>query len=350
MTKSNIDSHKLMYHPQRVAEYLERGDCAPIYLEIGLSNLCNHNCIFCGLDWARGKEELETKILLENLKDIGEFGVKSICFAGAGEPLLHKDFSLIVQKTKEYGMDVAFSTNTVLFNEKKAKETLPYTSWIRFSVDAATSKTHAKVHRTSEKDFPKILKNLSDAVKIKKDNNYKTTLGVQFMLLEENAHEVLKFAEICRNIGVDNLQVKPYSLNPNSQNKISIDYRRFDNIQHELESLSVSDFNVFYRVNRIQSISKEQKYNTCLGLPFIAIINERGNVEPCHLFYDVHSFSYGNIYEKKFSEIWKGNRRKNVLKKIIKRGISDCKKGCRLDSINNYLYRLKNPKEHDNFI
>ena len=60
MAKIDIDSHKLMYHPERVAEWKEKGDCYPIYVEIGLTNVCNHKCIFCGLDWARGKNILDT--------------------------------------------------------------------------------------------------------------------------------------------------------------------------------------------------------------------------------------------------------------------------------------------------
>ena len=219
MKQPEVDSHKLMYHPKRVAEWQEKNDCYPIYVEIGLTNICNHKCIFCGLDWARGTNTLKTDILLERIKEMAELGVKSICFSGAGEPLLHKDFAEIVEKTKKSGIDVSFSTNTVLFSEEKARQVLPYTSWIRFSVDAGSKKTHAKMHGTSESDFEKIIENLKNAVRIKKENNYQTTLGVQFLLMEDNAQELLEFAELCKKIGVDNLQVKPYSQNPKSINK-----------------------------------------------------------------------------------------------------------------------------------
>ena len=347
---SKIDNHKLMYHPKRVAEWLEKGDCSPIYVEVGLTNICNHECIFCGLDWARGTNTLDTKVLLENLEDMKNFGVKSICFSGAGEPLLHKDFSLFVEKTNKFGMDVSFSTNAILFNEKKAEETLPYTSWIRFSVDAATPKTHAKIHGTSEKDLPKILNNLSKAVDIKRKNNYDVTLGVQFMLLKENIPETIKFAGMCKNLGVDNLQVKPYSYNPNSLRDLKIDYNQFTNFEEELNSFSTDNFKVHYRKQRMTRIIKEQDYHKCYGLPFFAIINEEGSVAPCFLYYNIPNFSYGNIYKNKFSEIWEGKQRQTILKKIYGIGVQSCKKGCRLDSTNKYLHRVKNPEPHDNFI
>ncbi len=347
---TNVDSHKLMFHPKRVSEWIEKGDCFPIYVEIGLTNLCNHKCIFCGLDWARGNNTLKTDVLLENIKDMAEHGVKSICFSGAGEPLLHKDFSFFVKKTKDFGIDVSFSTNGILFNEKLAEETLPYLSWIRFSIDAATPETHSKIHGTSESDFQKILDNLENAVKIKKISNHRVILGVQFLLIEENSHEILKIAEICKNLGVDNLQIKPYSQNPNSINKMNIDYNKFLDLKEKLVEFNTDNFKVFFRINRLGSVSGEQDYETCFGLPFFAIINEKGNVVPCHLFYNEEDYSYGNIYEKKFSEIWQNEKRSQVIEKMTNKGIKECKKGCRLDIINKYLHRLKNPWGHDNFI
>lgn len=350
MEKSEIDSHKLMYHPKRIIEWLKTGDCFPIYVEISPTNQCNHKCVFCGLDWSKGKEYLETKVLLKTLKNMGIHQVKSVCYSGSGEPLLHKNFSLLVQKTKEYGMDVAFSTNGVLFDKIKAEECLPYTSWIRFSVNAGTTKTYAKLHGTSKKDFKIILSNLSEAVKIKKKNNYNATLGVQILLLEENANEILKLGKICRDIGVDNLQIKPYSQNPNSKNKFCIDYQKFSNLENKVKALSTDTFKIIYRSERISRIFKVKCYDLCYGLSFSTIIDSKGNVIPCEIFYKNPLYIYGNIYKNKFSEIWKSKQRQKVLKKINRKEIINCKKGCRLDLINKYLSRLKNPYDHDTFI
>jgi len=349
---TEADSHKLIYHPERVSEWIGKGDCFPIYVEIGLTNICNHKCIFCGLDWARGQDTLNINVLIDNLKDMKAHGIKSICYSGAGEPLLHKDFPFIIKFTKELGINVAFSTNAVLFDKETAEKTLPYTTWIRFSVDAATPETHAKIHGVLENDFQKILDNLQKAVEIKKQNNYDVTLGVQFLLLEENAHEVLKIAEICKRLGVDNLQVKPYSYNPNSFNKFEIDYEKFDDLKEKLMVFADENFKIIFRTSRGERVLKRQEYNQCHGLPFIAIINEKGNIMPCHLFYDKDELSYGNIYKNKFSEIWRSEQRKEVLRKIQEKGVDQCKKGCRLDLINSYLHKLKisDPNFHRDFI
>ncbi len=347
---TGIDSHKLMYHPARVVDWNSRGDCYPVYVEIGLTNICNHECTFCGLDWARGKETLNTEILEKNLLDMASHGVKSVCFSGAGEPLLHPNFSYLVQKTKELGIDVSFSTNAVLFDEEKARKCLPHTSWIRFSVDAASPETHSRIHGTSKEHFQKILDNLSKAVQVKKENNYETTLGVQFLLLEENAHEVLDFAKLMKELGVDNVQIKPYSQNPNSINKFDIDYEKFQKFEGELKALETDSFKVFFRMKRMERIFGEHDYKICHGLSFFTIINAKGDIVPCHLYYNNPSFVLGNINNQIFSEIWDSEKRRQILEKIKQKGVEGCKKGCRLDLINSYLHRLKNPQFHDNFI
>ena len=46
-----IDSHKLHYHPDRVARWMEGANTYPIYMEISPSGTCNHRCVFCALDF-----------------------------------------------------------------------------------------------------------------------------------------------------------------------------------------------------------------------------------------------------------------------------------------------------------
>jgi cyclic pyranopterin phosphate synthase len=103
-----IDSHKLLFHPQRVAEWLDRGDVYPIYLEISPSGACNHRCVFCGLDYMGYKPVyLDSGLLRERLTEMGRLGVRSIMYAGEGEPLLHRDIAGIVEHTRGSGIDAA---------------------------------------------------------------------------------------------------------------------------------------------------------------------------------------------------------------------------------------------------
>jgi radical SAM protein with 4Fe4S-binding SPASM domain len=351
MKKLDIDAHKLMFHPERVSNWKTEGDCFPIYVEIGPTNYCNHRCVFCALDYLeRGKTCIDQEVMTTTLKDMAISGVKSVMFAGEGESLLHPDISQFVQTAKTEGIDVSITTNGVLFNEEKAREILPHLSWLRFSLDAGTKENYSYIHGTKESDFNRVLLNIEYAAKLKQEAKYPVEIGVQALLTNRSLTELIPLAKMLKNIGADNLQIKPYSHHPASKNDLSFDYQTAEEIRGELESISDSGFNVIYRNKTIERVCQDRDYDKCYGLPFFALIDSRGNIIPCNMFYNNEEFTYGNLYEKSFSEIWGGEKRKEVLKKIEDKGISECRKGCRLDSINKYLERIKNPKQFDNFI
>lgn len=351
MVNIEADSHKLMYHPERVSEWGEKDDCFPIYLEIGPTNICNHRCIFCALDFLEKKGNfIDREVMLSALKDMAEHGVKSVMFAGEGEPLLHKDICEFIEKAKEYGIDVSLTTNGVLFTKEKIEKIIPNLTWIRFSVDAGSPESYGKIHGTKPEDFDKVIDNIKEAVKFKKDNLLKTTIGVQFLMIPQAINEAIKLAEILKNIGADNLQVKPYSHHPKSKNDFSVNSEEYNNLKEELIKFNSDNFRVFFREATAKRIETGIDYPECYGLSFFALIDSEGNIIPCNLFYNEPEFTYGSLYEQKFSEIWKGEKRKKVLQRIRKKGVSECRKGCRLDVVNRYLHRLKNPHPHENFI
>ena len=351
MVKRNIDHHNLIYHPKRVTEWLEKGDCFPIYVEIGPTNRCNHKCIFCALDFIEHKgHNIEKGVMLKTLENMANNGVLSVMFAGEGEPLLHENISEFVQYSKKSGLAVAMTSNGILFDEKKALECLPYLTWVRFSVDAGTRENYAKIHRTKPGDFDKIVRNIKTAADIKREQNLNANISAQYLMIPENIGEVLTFSEIMKNAGADNIQIKPYSQHPNSINKFAVNYEEYVHLEKELEKFNSDRFGVFFRKRTIKRLEEGISYKECLGAPFFALIDSKGDVVPCNLFYDKPEFVYGNLYENSFSEIWKGDKRKEVLRKLKEKGVEECREICRLDACNKYLADLGDIPEYARFI
>ena len=65
MEDYRIDTHKLIYHPQKVAAWLADEVVYPINAEIGLSGACNHRCIFCCIDYMEYVPSFLTKEIME---------------------------------------------------------------------------------------------------------------------------------------------------------------------------------------------------------------------------------------------------------------------------------------------
>ena len=349
----DIDHHKLMYHPERIAEWMKNGDCYPIYIEIGPTNSCNHKCSFCALDFIVGSGKIEfinSALMLKTLKEMGEKGVKSIMFAGEGEPLLHKDIGLFVKTSKQYRIDVSITTNGIALTKEKIEQCIPHLSWIRFSVDSGSPENYSAVHGTKSRDFEILKKNIEGAVKFRDENNLGVTIGAQFLAISQNIGEAPKLAEMLKEIGADNLQIKPYSHHPSSSNDFSTDSKYLDNLEKQLMKFSSDKFKVLFRKATMERIHCGITYNECYGSPFFALVDARGNVINCNLFYNNDEFTYGNLYKNSFEEIWQSEKRKEVLEKMRKKGVKECRVGCRIDPVNRYLDRLKNPHDHDNFI
>ena len=349
--KLRIDGHKLNYHSDRIMPWMKGKDIYPVYVEIGSTSICNHRCIFCALDYTGYKGKLmDTQVLLNALTEMGKNGVKSIMFGGEGEPTLHKDFSLLVEHAKKSGLDVAITTNGVPFTRKMAESCLPHLSWIKFSIDAGTPETYAKIHGTKAEDFEVLMRNIKDCVEIKKKNNLSVKIGTQALLIEENAEEMIVLAEKVKEIGADYLTIKPYSQHPDSSYKFDLDYDKFKGIQKSLEAMNSKEFSIVFRMETMSKLKKDMPYPKCYGLPFFALIDAQGNVIPCNMFYNKEDFYYGNLYDNTFTEIWSSKKRKDVIERMHKDGTGSCRENCRLDSINRYLFSLKNPPENVNFI
>ena len=118
MDKLGIDSHKLFYHVSRLNDWLNGRLVYPIYMEISPTGACNHRCIYCALDYMKyQKRSLDANVLKEKLAELGNLGLKSVMYAGEGEPLMHEDIADIINHTKKSGIDVAITTNGVLLKE-----------------------------------------------------------------------------------------------------------------------------------------------------------------------------------------------------------------------------------------
>lgn len=358
-----IDSHKLMYHPSRVTQWYEAMDdwaklksVYPVYVEISPYGGCNHRCTFCALDYM-GYENigLDFEVLKNTLTNMAKKGVKSVMFAGEGEPLLFKDLDLIVEHCSDVGVDSSLTTNFVPLNKKNIERCIENCSWIKVSLNAGTSKTYAEIHQTKEIDFDRVMSNLKYAIEYRKDKNLSCTMGVQMLLLPENRDEAVALARKCKEIGVDYLVIKPYSQHLFSETTKyeNIDYSKMLDVEEELLEFNDDSFNVIFRANTMKKyVQKKQPYATCHSTPFFwGYIAADGKVFGCSAYLGDDRFCYGNIYDDSFENIWESEKRKKSYEFIQNElDIKNCRVNCRMDEVNRYLWRLKNPNSHDNFI
>ena len=355
MTDNNylIDSHKLHYHPHRVSEWMAGGIVYPVYMEISPVSMCNHRCTFCALDHAMtAPSAIDTGLLGERIEELSEAGVRSIMYAGEGEPLLHPDIAGIISLTRAADIDTAVTTNGIPLGDIDIEVILASLSWLPISINAGNSEVYAKIHNCDEDDFEKVIGNLRKTVSVRNRSGSKSAIGVQFLLLPENRESLSELAAIVKDAGADYLTVKPYSehlLNVKSRYS-GIDYADPDAVDAELHPFNSDDFKVIVRKKSMEKLKMPREYDACPGLDFFTYMDSKGNLYPCQAFLGDNRYIMGNIYESSFKDIWNGPQRASVLKHLTSEFPGKCRRLCRLDEINRYLWRLKNPDKHDNFI
>ena len=102
-----------------------------------MSWTCNCHCHFCDI-WklAQPPEKSFARLddVYDNLKQAKNLGTRFVDFTG-GEPLLHKDLSLMLEKAKSLGYLTSITTNTLLY-PNQAESLHNKVDFLHFSLDA----------------------------------------------------------------------------------------------------------------------------------------------------------------------------------------------------------------------
>lgn len=353
-----MDGHKMLWHLDKVLKVKNGERIAPIYLEVSPVSYCNHKCNFCGKDFVQSPDHLlKISKFTQFVNYAGENGLKSIMFAGEGEPLLHPEFSEMVHATKKSGIDVSLTTNGSRGTSELWLSILPELSWIRFSVNGASDEVYSKVHSTTQKEFSKVCTNIIEAVRIKNEKKLNVTIGVQFVVLKENRHEMQSLINIFTDIGVDYISFKPFSRNPQMiLDKVEVyDQEIIDELYRIEENAKVSK-SLTQVICRVDAFDKYREglitYPRCHALPYWAYMTAAGDFYTCPIHIGNEKFKVGNINTESAEKIIFGEKREESVK--YARNELDvktvCRVNCRMARVNEFLEELNNEPVHVNFI
>lgn len=344
-----------MYHPGRVNEYLEKGDSFPMYMEISPMGKCCHRCIFCAYDFIGYPDrKLETGRLLKFIEEAAGCGVRSVLFAGEGEPLLHPDIEHFIRHSWENGIDAGVFSNGQLLKRELSEKILPFLTFIRFSFNGGTRDNYSLIHGVKPAVFDRVVKNIETAANLKHRKKLGVDIGAQYVLLPENIKFLPGAVRTLKDAGIDYLAIKPFvqqSMRQSYRMNGKMPATEINRALNASEGLSDDKFRVIARREAFGKYG-ERKYARCFGTSFISALNSAGDIASCLPYWDREDFVFGNIYRNSFREIWCGKKRK-AIKKHIENNLDAacCPPNCRPHAVNEFLWEIKKPSvRHLNFI
>ncbi len=346
--------------------FIKKDQVGPWVVELDPTTACNlacHDCISANLLNQGG---IDPSRLLKLADEFKEVGVRAVVLIGGGEPMAHKEFGNLVDAFSKKDIHTGVTTNGTLM-KKHMEVCAENVSWLRVSVDAGSENVFQEFrpHASGKSQFNLVIDNMREFAKKKKG-----ILGFSFLLLSKfkkdgsfestNAVDIEKAGVLAKEIGCDYFEVKPaFDIMHYLQNQ---DSRVTDITNKQLENVNKLNSDTFQviapytlgealRGDNIQP----KNYDKCLVADMRTVVSPSG-VYVCPYHRGNLNMRIGDIGKESFKEMWFGQKRNEVMKKLDPR--KHCGFHCIRDNSNKHLQKIidgeesiKNNKDsYDRFI
>ncbi|MDF2614373.1 MAG: hypothetical protein K0S71_2159 [Clostridia bacterium] len=308
------------------------------------TNTCNLKCKHCYADSRHCSfpEELNTREAKVLIDDLSSFKVPVLLISG-GEPLLRKDLFELLEYTQKNGIRSTISTNGTLIDKEAARDLKQYgVSYVGISLDGLGAKND--VFRGVTGSFNKAAAGIRHCLDIGQKvglrftinrNNYDQLEDIFYFIKEEHIPRVC-FYHLAYS-GRGNSMIEEDISYEEKRAAVDLIMKKAVEFGKSVEILTVDNHAdaayLYLQVKkndpkRAEAILKLLHMNggNRSGMAF-ANIDFKGNVHPDQ-FTQNHTF--GNIRERKFSEIWRNPDNSLAIdlrsrKTLLKGRCSQCK-------------------------
>lgn len=306
---------KLLYQGDRLAAF-ERNDVTapPALVEISPTNSCNAKCPWCFYVSSEYKqhhssEELDQDLMLWTLSCMRNFGVPAITWTGGGDPSTYR----WINESITYAHDLGFRQG-MFTNAYKPIAHPEQLDWIRITI-------------TERFVLTKHVATYSGVTKV----------GVNFNLTRENESHLRPMAEAARAAGVRYFQVRPALADRwELQQSVAVPL--------SLRELETSTFKIVLTPYKFEDHAKPHGYPLCHGHRLVPFIWHNGDLAVCAYHFGQPEYTFGNLDDESFEEIWLGQRRLKMLASGID-VIPTCQHCCKNHEINKVLASLRGEYE-----
>jgi MoaA/NifB/PqqE/SkfB family radical SAM enzyme len=351
MSSEIYSNYKIVHHQDRLIALRAGRQTVPVHVYLYPSDACNLKCDFCMFRGDKLNHELHSfdkanMLPMNKIEEIvyncHDMGVKAIEVTGGGEPTTHPDIAFILWLVLHEKMELGFVTNGLILKDEVIGE-LKKSSWVRFSLDAATANTFTKIKGVNA--FDRVVRNMSRMV----ERNKKSVISVSFVITKDNYGEIVQGARLAKGIGLNNIRFGAPSQN-RSKEYFDGFYDEARRLIVEAEKLSDNKFKVFNTFkDRLQNLQTgKQDYDFCPMQQIQTHIGADWNVYRCCVMTYSKEGLLGSLKHQTFKQLWESPATIKKIKELKPR--RDCQLPCLFEQKNKFInYMLEDNPDHCNF-
>jgi MoaA/NifB/PqqE/SkfB family radical SAM enzyme len=173
----------------RPAEYVENP--TPRNIMLGLTNTCNHRCVFCPHEKLKRKTAvLDPDLISRVITQAYDLGVREIGLYLDDEPFMSKHLEDSAKLAKSAGYEYIYcTTNGSLATPERVSRLYENgLDSIKFSVNAGDRDTYAKTH--GHDHFDTVISNIKAADRLRKESGKNVGLFLSFVEYSQNAGQL----------------------------------------------------------------------------------------------------------------------------------------------------------------
>lgn len=326
--------------------------CAPVGVQVELTEQCNFHCFYCYNFWEESKKtsKVGLKLSLDNVRLIMQqifLNKIPVVTITGGEPFMNKEaLFLMIKLAQLHGVSISINTNFSLVREVDLIKISSITNNVSFlvSLPSADKYKYVKITKSSEYLYEKVIKNIKTAL------GFGFKVSVNMVLTKNNLNSLEETAQLSKTLGIrtfcatkalPNISVpsnRDFLLNT-SEAIESIN--RIDEISKKI-GLSVDILGCYPKCLLIKSNAFSRFLNrSCVAGCTTLTIGADGNVRPCsHM-----DKSYGNVFEESLKDIWNKMDDWKMDKFVPKECFgcllfNTCRGGCRVNNPKNDLCEI----------
>ena len=264
----------------------------PMNITIEPTNTCNLHCPVCETGagvLGRAPKHMtlqEFKTIIDKIAS----HTNTLMFYFMGEPFINKSAYDMIRYAKAKGIPYVMTcTNGDFVDPQQLVDS--GIDEVSFQIGGLTQKTHETYRVNSNLD--RVLKNLRETVRVKKEKQSKLKVYSGFILMKHNEHEVDLFKQTMTDIGVDDAIV----IDPCVRT-----------IEEGKTYLPSDKSHWFYNPEAFDAGVLKPRFlppNECPWISYSMSIHVTGNVVPCCRD-PLGKHVMGNILTQSFEDIWNG--------------------------------------------